>query len=123
MPFNAQFEGDFVSTIFLCRKSNGKFHLILNLKDFNYYVQYCKFKMETLSKILTLVEKDSWLISIDFSDAYLLVTIALSHHKLLKFVWRGQIFQFVTMPFGLSKVPRKWTKLMKPPLALIRQNG
>ena len=79
--------------------------------------------MQTLSKMVTLVEKDCWLMSINFSDTYFSIGIALIHHKLLKFVWKRQIFQFVTLPFGLSKAPRKWTKLMKAPLALIKQNG
>ena len=115
--------GDFISTIFLRRKANGSWRLILNLKNFNFYVQYCKFKMETLARILTLVTRGCWLMSIDFSDAYLLVGICLAHQKLLKFVWNGEVFQFCSMPFGLGEAPRKWTKLMKAPLALIRQNG
>ena len=115
--------GDFISTIFLRRKSNGSYRLILNLKSFNFYVHYCHFKMDNLSKILTLVTKDCWLVSIDFKNAYLSVSICLQHQTLLKFVWNGQVFAFLAMPFGLGEAPHKWTKLMKAPLSVIRQNG
>ena len=79
--------------------------------------------MDNLSKILTLATKDCWLVSIDFKNAYLLVSICLQHQKLLKFVWNGQVFAFLAMLIGLGEAPRKWTKLMKAPLSVIRQNG
>ena len=46
-------KGEFVSTVFLRPKLNGKFHMILNLKKFNWFVEYNKFKMDTLQFMLT----------------------------------------------------------------------
>ena len=47
--------GEYVSRIFLCRKPNGSYHMILDLSSFNWFVDYCKFKQDSLVKMLTLV--------------------------------------------------------------------
>ena len=114
---------EYVSTVFLRRKANGSYRLVLNLKNFNAYVQYVRFKMTTLKKILTLVTRGSHMVSVDLCDAYLTVWVSLAFQCLLKFTWRGQLLKFVSMPFGLGESPRKFTKLCKPPLAIIRQAG
>ena len=44
------------------------------------------------------------------------------HQKYLKFVFRGQLYKFTCLPNGLSLGPRKFTKLLKPPLACMRRN-
>ena len=41
-------EGEFISTIFLHSKKDGSYRTILNLKQFNEFVQYRHFKMDTL---------------------------------------------------------------------------
>ena len=86
-------------------------------------MDYCKFKQDTLVKMLTLVTQSCHMVSLDLTNAYLLVTIAIAHQKLLKFEWSGQLWKWVSMPFSLTEAPRKFTKLTKPPLALIRQHG
>ena len=97
--------------------------MILNLKNFNKYVEYCKFKMDTLVKILTLVSPQCFMGSIDLSDEYFSIFVALLYQKFLKFQWKGQFYKFIAMPFGLTEAPHKFTKLCKPPLAIVRQNG
>ena len=115
--------GDFVSTVFLRRKPNGTYRLILNLKDFNWYVNYCHFKMESLEKILTLVTPLCLIVSVDLLDAFLVVLIFMAHRSYLKFIWNGKAYQFRAMPFGLTEAPRKFTKLCKPVLANIREQS
>ena len=114
---------EYVSRIFLRRKPNGSYGMILDLSSFNWFVDYCKFKQDTLVKMLTLVTQSCHMVSLDLTDAYLLVAIAIAHQKLLKFEWSGRLWKWVSMPFGLTEAPRKFTKLTKPPLALIRQHG
>jgi len=43
--------GEFVSTIFLRPKTDGPFHMILNLKQFNESVEYHHFLMDTLETV------------------------------------------------------------------------
>ena len=115
--------GEFISNIFLCPKKDKGYQVILNLKKFKSNVMYNHFKMETLHHILTLVTKNCYMSIFDLQDAYLVVAIAGFHVKFLKFEWQGKVYMYVVMPFGLAEAPRKFTKLLKPVLAKLRQAG
>ena len=78
--------GEFISTIFVRnKKESGKFRMILNLKPLNQFVEYHKFKMDTLRSVLKLIKKDCFLAFIDIQDAYYTVKIDPYYQKLLKF--------------------------------------
>ena len=115
--------GEFVSNVFLVPKKDGGFRMILNLKQFNKYVQYFHFKMETLSCILALVQPMCYMATFDLTDAYLTVAINGIHVKFLKFKWQGKIYMYIVLPFGISSAPRKFTKLLKPILSFLRKQG
>ena len=93
---------------FLERRKMG-----LNLNVFNNDVVYRKLKMDTLQTVLQLVQQNSYMATIDIRDAYLSVSVAAAHHKYLRFIWRGRLFQFVALPNGLKSAPRQFTQLMK----------
>ena len=40
-----------------------------------------------------------------------------------KFVWGGQLYEFQSLPMGLTSSPRIFAKIMKPVLASLRQKG
>ena len=63
------------------------------------------------------------MVSIDLKDAYLSVAVAEEHRKYLRFQWERQLYEFLCLPFGLSSAPRTFTKLLKPVMSLIRQQG
>ena len=115
--------GDYVSNIFLRQKPNGSYGMILNHKNFNWYVNYQHFKMDMLIQILYLIVKDCYLMSLDLSDAYLSIFMSLASQSVLKFQWRDKFYKFLAMPFGLTEAPRKFTKLVKCPLSVVRQAG
>ena len=58
--------------------------------------------------------------SIDLRDAYYSVPILPAHRKLLKYCWRGELYQFTALPMGLTSSPRIFTKVMKPVFATLR---
>ena len=95
--------GDYCSTIFLRRKSNGSFRMILNLRNLNFFVEFLRFKMSTLSSILRLVTENCHMASIDLSDAYLSIFVSVAFQKLLVFQWRHRFFKFVCMPFRIVR--------------------
>ena len=97
--------------------------MILNLKNFNDFVEYNHFKMETLKDILLAVTPGCFMAVIDLQDAYLVVPIHSSCKCFLKFRWRGKIYAYQVLPFGLSCAPQIFTKLLKPPLSVLRGNG
>ena len=77
---------DFVSNIFVVPKKDNKFRMILNLKKFNSFVDKVSFKMETLETILQLVTPLCFMTSMDLSNAYLSITVHISHRGFLKFL-------------------------------------
>ena len=115
-------EGEYISRIFLVKKKDkDEYRLILDLSDLNEdFVEYKKFKMETLKSILRLVTPGCWFYSIDFSDAYYSIPIHPSLRKYLRFELDGQLYQYTCMPNGYKDAPRLFTKLLKVPLSRIR---
>ena len=79
--------------------------------------------METLQSILNLITPNCYLASIDLKDAYYTVPVHPDYTKYLKFFWKGQLYKFLLLPNGLCSGPRKFTKLMKPPIATLRVAG
>ena len=82
--------GQFISTIFIVPKSNGKFHPVINLRFLNYYVTYKHFKQETFTVVYDLIPKN-YFTSTDLKDAYFSRFIEEDFQKYLKFYWRGQL--------------------------------
>lgn len=60
---------------------------------------------------------------IDLKDAYYSVRVAKTDRKYLRFLWNDKLYQYTCMPNGLSCAPRKFTKLLKPPLAKLHCMG
>ena len=84
---------------------------------------YVHFKMETLSSVLSLITPGCYLASIDLKDAYYSILTHTDHSKYLKFFWKGQLYKSLVLPNGLCSGPRKFTKLMKPSIAILRIEG
>ena len=115
--------GQYVSTIFLRRKKNGSYRLILNLKGLNESIEYQHFKMESLTCAIQLMKKNCYMASIDLTDAYYTVPVAVEHRKYLRFFWRNRLFQYTCLPNGLASAPRYFTKLLKPVYSTLRSQG
>jgi len=82
------------------------------------------FKMDTLHTVLKLVQRHYYMASIDLKDAYYSVRVAKLDRKYLRFfLWNDKLYQYNCMPNGLSCAPRKFTKLLKSPLAKLHCMG
>ena len=112
--------GEFISPIFTVPKKDGNVRLILNLKRLNLFIENSHFKMDTIHTILRLVTPNCWMASLDLKDAYYSVRIHPDFQKYLKFTYHGLLYQYTVFPNGLSTCPRKFTKMMKPPLSHLR---
>ena len=112
---------EFISPIFVTPKRDGGYRLILNLKKLNENLEYIHFKMHGLQEILRLVERNCFMASLDIKDAYYSVPVEESFQKYLKFYWKGKLYKFCVLPNGLAPCPRWFTKLLKPPLAKLRE--
>ena len=60
----------FYSTLFLVPKKNGKMRPVINLQPFNRYQVKKHFKLDSMNKVIQLVEKGDWSITLDLADAY-----------------------------------------------------
>ena len=113
----------FYSKVFLVPKPSGDFRMILNLKNLNKYVKVKKFKMESLRSIIHALDGGLWACKIDLQDAYFHIAVRKPHRQYLRFAFRGTVYQFQTLAFGLTSAPRVFTKVVITLIAFLRQKG
>ena len=123
IPLSTPIKG-WMSNMFLVPKKNGGWRPILNLKRLNAnYLSAPHFRMDTVSDVRLLIQKDDWAVSIDLKDAYQHISIVPRFRKYLRFGWKGKLYQFLVLPFGLSTAPLVFTKLTRPLAAFLRSQG
>ena len=121
IQFSKWEDNQFISNIFIVPKPNGKYRPIINLRYLNFFIKYEHFKQETFKLILDLIQEGDFFTSIDLQEAYLSCPINPGFFKFLKFIWDGQLYEFVVLPFGLASAPKVFTKILKPIYAWFRQ--
>ena len=114
-------ENQYISGIFVRPKKDGRFRPIINLKHLNKDIEYVHFKMDNLSDIKHLLKKGDVMTKLDLADAYWSVGIHPESQKYLKFLWKGNLYQFMVLAFGLGPAPRLFTKLLKVPISILRR--
>ena len=93
--------------------------MILNLKHLNKYIEYRKFKMTQIYKVLDLLQPNMWATSIDLVDTYSSLNVFPLHRAYLCFQWRDQLYSFKCLPQGFSSAPQLFTKIEQPLAALL----
>ena len=100
-------------------QAKGKKRLSLVLRHINLHVYEQKFKFGNLHTINNTFAKDFFVFSFDLKSVYHHVDIFPDHRKYLAFSCEfvpghTRFFQFTVLPFGLSRAPYIFTKLLKP---------
>ena len=113
----------FVNNIFLVPKSGQRWRLILNLKLLNSYTVSGHFKMEDIRCVKDLLGKGDFMCKLDLRDAYLSIPVHPAHQKYLRFWWKGNLYQYTPLPFGLATAAREFTEVMKLILASLCSRG
>ena len=103
----------FYSRLFLIPKKNGKLHPVIDLSLLNQYIRKQPFKMETVKSVCQSILPHDWTVSIDLTDAYLHVPIHPRSRKCLRFLLKGQVFQFTALPICMALSPWICTKLLE----------
>ena len=80
---------------------------------------YTHFEMETINSILTMITPTCYIAKLDIKNAYYSFPILEEHQKYLNFLFGWKLYQFICLPNGLCSGPRKFTKLLKVPLAYL----
>ena len=115
-------DNDFVSTVLTREKKDDSFRTILNLKCLNKFVKYNQFKMESLKGVFKII-KGVWMASVDLKDAFFTVPVHKSHQKYFKFEWFQGFYKFIGVPNEYSEAMRIFTKMVRPLLGYLRQEG
>ena len=115
--------GDYFSSLFTRLKKDGSYRTILNLKFLNEECETHHFKMESLKHAIHMIRPGAYLASIDIKDAFYSVPIHPSHKKYLKFMWKGQPYQFEAMPNGYLDAIRIFAKILKPVFSTLPKRG
>ncbi|MGL4478214.1 MAG: reverse transcriptase domain-containing protein, partial [Aeromonas veronii] len=103
----------FYSRYFLVpKKKDGGLRPILDLRLLNLSLIKQKFRMLTLSQILSQICPEDWFCSLDLKDAYFHIQRAPQHRRFLRFAFEGVAYQYTVLPFRLSLAPRTFTKCM-----------
>ena len=96
---------------------------VINLKPLNRYLEKKHFKMDTMKKVLNLVQKGDWCINLDLKDAYFRIEIHKSHRQYLRFYYKKVAYQFRALCFGPTVAPRVFTKVTAVVAAYLRKQS
>ena len=72
---------EFILGNFTRNKKDGSKRMILNLKNFNKFVSYKHFKMESTNNVLNIIILNVYMASTDSKDAFCSVPIHSTHQK------------------------------------------
>ena len=100
----------FYSRLFLVPKKTGDLRPVIDLSTLNHHMVVPHFKMEMQGSVWSAIRSQEWAVSIDI-------------RKYLRFVVNKKVYQFTCLPFGLATSPREFTKLLRPVVSLLRQQG
>ena len=82
--------------------------MILNMQQFNTYITYCHFKMESINQIIEIARYNMYMVSIDLKDAFYSIPIHSEYQNYL-----SKICQYTSMPNGNEPAMHIFTKLSK----------
>lgn len=73
--------------------------------------------------VMQSIHAGEWFTSLDLKDAYFHIPICPEHRPFPRFAFQGQAFQFQVLQFGLSLVPRVFTRVVSATLAPLQLLG
>ena len=112
----------YYSRVFVVPKKDGGWRPIINLKKLNktFISPPPHFRMDTDKDVAFLLRPGDWAATIDLKDAYFHVSVHHRHRRFLRFGWKGKLYQYLVLPFGLGWAPFIFTMLTKPIVAFLR---
>ena len=113
----------FYGRLFVVPKTTGGWRPVIDLSALNRYLQRIHFKMETAASVRAAVQKNDWATSLDLRDAYFHVLMHPRSRPWLRFTWGGRVFQFRSLPFGLSLSPWVFTRVTRELAIVLRGRG
>ena len=110
-----------ISGIFIRpKKTPGKWRPCINVKFLNRFLHKTKFACIKLSMVRDWIKPGFYMASLDLADAYYSVPLAPSAFKYCRFRWRGVLYEYRTLFFGLSSSPRIFSKILHVVIIFLR---
>ena len=75
--------------------------------------------MEDPKQLKDLLRQNDLMVKIDLKDAYFNIPLHPETQKYVRFQWKGNLYQFLCLCFGLGPAPRILTKLLKIPISIL----
>jgi hypothetical protein len=108
------------SPMFVTIQKANKLRPIWDGKYINSFHKKQHFQMEGLLTVKDLLQRGDYMTKIDIKDAYFHIPFAPQHQNYLRFYFKGRMFRFLAMNFGLTSAPRIFTKIMKNVVSILR---
>ena len=95
----------FLSSVFIILKNDSGHRPVINLKKLNDHIPYVHFKMKGLIILKEVLLKVDYMCKINLKNAYFSVLLDPNSQEFKGFRWKGQIYQFLFLCFGLDPAP------------------
>ena len=106
----------FYSKLFVREKKSDSptpvYRLIIDLSKLNRFLVVPHFTMESQKSVRQELRQGVYFVKFDLKHAYLHILVHPSSRKYLSFVHRGQVYEWVSLPFGLASSPFVFTKVI-----------
>lgn len=111
--------------IFFCvpKPHSDKWRGVSGLSRFNQWIIPRHFKMEGLHTVRQLLKPLDFMTVIDLKAAYPTMGIHPRYRDYFIYQFRGQFYRYRGAVFGVSSLPRAFTKLLRAPIAFLRSVG
>ena len=114
-------QNQFLSNLFVVRKKYGGYCPVINIKTLDHFVPYKHIKTESLRTLKYMMKERDYMCKFDLKDVYFSVPLDKLCPYLLRFLWEGNLYEFLCLCVGLVPAPRIFTKFLKAPIPLLRR--
>lgn len=90
-----------------------KLRMCVDYRWVNNFIDKGDCSLPSLADILEDVHGDTVLMKLDLKSGYHQLRVKETEQKFLAFSWKGKIFTFLVLPFGLRDAPRKFQAITK----------
>ena len=113
----------FISNIFTILKKDGRRRPVVDMQELNQFAEYLPFKMEDISQLKDILQRGDYMTKLDLQDAYLAIPVGPKSKIFSRFFWKGVLYQFTCLSFGLLPSARLFAKTLKPVIAFSKIYG